>query len=309
MNKLLAIVGPTATGKTELAINVAKQINAEIVSADSMLVYKELNIGVAKPSRQQRNMIAHHLIDIACFKEAFSAGKYQKLARQAIEDILARHKTPLLTGGTGLYVRAAIDKLNFPKGQTDSEIRKSLEKEALEEGTAKLYCKLKKLDPEAAASIETNNKRRIIRALEVIKTTGKKFSDYQTNWDNYRSIYNTTLVGLSLDRQELYTRINHRVDRMIKDGLIDETKLLLKQSFKTSLTAKQALGYKEILEYLEEKTSLDEAIGVIKKRTRNYAKRQVTWFKKDPRIHWVNIKGKNIKQTTAEIIDLYYKKC
>ena len=296
---VLVIVGPTATGKSEVAFEIARNRNAEIVSADSMQIYRDMDIGTAKPEPEIRKIVPHHLIDIADFKQPFSAALYQKKARGAIDDILKRDKLPILVGGTGLYVRAAIDDFKFPEGNIEARIRNDLEEELSQKGIDDLYNELIKIDPEAADFIDKNNGRRIIRALEVYRLTGKPFSDFRKQGEKPKSIYPVVIAGLKLDREVLYDRINRRVKTMIEKGLIEETQRLIESSYREAIVSGQAIGYKELIDYIDGKDPLSEAVEKIKTRTRHYAKRQITWFNKDPRIVWFN--AENPRRTVKEI--------
>lgn len=303
-NLVIAIVGPTATGKSNAAIELAALINGAIISADSMLVYKHMDIGTAKPTMEQRKTVEHYLIDIAEPSEEFSVARYQQLAREKIGEIKSKSKIPIIVGGTGLYIRAALDSFTLPPKDASESVRSKLELRAKNEGINKLYEELLRLDPEAEKIIDSQNERRIIRALEVIELTGQPFSSNRKAYEEKKSIYDTKYFGLNLPREKLYDRINQRVDLMVKNGLAEETKALMKLGFENSITAKQALGYKEILEFIYNRSTLSDSIEKIKQRTRNYAKRQITWFKADPRINWIEIENKTTMQVAEEI----YKK-
>lgn len=277
------------------------------MSADSMQIYKGMNIGTAKVTQEEMRNIPHYLIDIIDPAEPFSVAEYQRLARQAINDIASRGKIPILVGGTGLYVRAVIDKLEFPAGETASEIRKKLEKRADREGPDALYKELIEKDPASADIVHPKNVRRIIRALEVIELTGRPFSEFHRTWKNRESIYDLEMFGLTMDRQKLHERINRRVDKMISAGLIDEVRNLVAHGYERFLTSQQAIGYKELIGYLKGEESLDEAVGTIKARTRQYAKRQLTWFRADPRVKWIDVDDKSINEVVDEIIDMLKK--
>jgi len=291
--KVLVITGPTAIGKSRIALGLGKKLNGEIVSADSMQVYKGMDIGTAKPDKKDRQSVPHHLIDIIDPDEDFSVATYQDVARKAIEGISDCKKLPILVGGSGLYIRAAIDELDFPKGTLDSKIRKKWEAELKRVGLLRLHGKLKELDPKAAENIHPHNSRRMIRALEVIESTGHPFSDFQRKWDQRKSIYNSEIIAFILPRSELYAKIDGRVDRMIADGLIEETKKLVEGGYGKTITSKQALGYQQVLNYLDDKISLADCINVIKRDTRRFAKRQITWLKADPRIFWIDLSDKS----------------
>src|SRR3990170_8426053 len=264
MQKLLAIVGPTAVGKSAVALEVAKRLNGEIISADSMQVYQGMDIGTAKPSLQELKEVKHHLIDLVTPSQDFSVAEYQKLAREAINEIESRARYPIVVGGSGLYIRAVIDDLKFPQGLVGSPIRLELEKEAALKGGEALYLELKKLDPEAAKKIHPRNVRRVIRALEVIKVNGGLFSDFQKEWEKRKSVYDLIIVGLDVPRDELFFRIDERIDRQLEAGLLEEVKTLLSQGYGGAITAKQALGYKELGDYLEGKWCFDEGGGEFK---------------------------------------------
>ena len=308
MQKLLAIVGPTAVGKSAVALEVAKRLNVEIVSADSMQVYLGVDIGTAKPSLQELKEVKHHLINLVIPSQDFSVAEYQKLAREAINEIESRARYPILVGGSGLYIRAVIDDLKFPQGLLGSPVRLELEKEAALKGGEALYFELKRLDPEAAKKIHPRNVRRVIRALEVIKVTGRLFSDFQKEWEKRESVYDLIMVGLDVPRDELFTKIEQRIERQLEEGVLEEVKMLLSQGYGGAITAKQALGYKELADYLEGKCSLAVAVDQFKRRTRNFAKRQLTWFRRDPRINWIDVSGKTPSEVTDDIISYLQKK-
>ena len=279
---LPAIVGPTASGKTEAAMAFAETMNAEIVSCDSMLVYRGMDIGTAKPSPQEQRRIPHHLIDIAEPSETFSVAEFQRLAADALEGIAARGKRAVIAGGTGLYFRAIVDRLEFPK--TDPATRLDLETEAIA-GQERLYERLGDLDPAAAAKIEPGNTRRTVRALEVAAVTGRPFSSYAESWDVYPAD-DVRAAGIDIPKPVLAARIERRVAGMIDDGLLDEVRGLADRGFSEWLTAGQAIGYAEMVRHLHGELSLDEAVAQTVKRTKALARRQIAWFKKDPRIRW-----------------------
>ena len=306
MSKVLVIAGPTASSKSALSLEIAKYIPAEIISADSMQVYKGMDIGTAKINLEKQKSVKHHLIDVASIKEPFSAALYQKQARKAIEVVKKKNKLPIVVGGTGLYIRAAIYKLRFPEAPEEQtkKVRKYLEAELTEKGLAYLQEKLMEKDREAYESIDIDNSRRVVRALEVIEVTGKPYSGYRKDWDNLRLEYPAVLIGLTMPREMLYERINSRVDEMIEKGLLEETRRLVELGLKKALVAKQALGYKELIEFIDGKVSCEEAIEAIKKRTRHFAKRQLTWFKKDPNIKWYDIFETPLKTIANQTIHL-----
>ncbi|NYE58163.1 tRNA (adenosine(37)-N6)-dimethylallyltransferase MiaA [Carboxydothermus ferrireducens] len=299
--KLIIIVGPTAVGKSALGIKVAKKINGEIISGDSMQVYKYMDIGTAKVLPEEREGVPHHLIDILEPFQKYSVALFQKEARRLIKEINARGKIPIIVGGTGLYIRSVIDPYDFTDFSFDPVFREKLEQAAKEKGSLYLHQMLEKIDPVAAQKIHSNDLRRIIRALEVYEHTGKPISYYWERGKQSKPQYRLLYYGLTMDRALLYQRINERVDKMIEKGLIAEVKRLLQMGFKES-TAMQALGYKEIVQYLEGKITLDEAIYLIKRDTRRFAKRQLTWFRRDPRIKWFDSGKESLEKITEKII-------
>jgi tRNA dimethylallyltransferase len=276
--RVLAIVGPTAAGKTALALDVAAVLDAEIVSVDSMQIYRGMDIGTDKPTAEMRALVPHHLIDLMDPGHPLTVSEYQELGRGAIEDIAGRGKTPLLVGGSGLYFRAIVDDLRFPP--RSPEIRAELEAEVEREGAEALHLRLTEVDPKAAAKIEPGNARRIVRALEVIELTGRPFSENEA-WDSYDSIYDLRIAGITRGRDALYELVAARVDRMLERGLVEEVKGL---NGELGTTARQALGYKQIL---DEPDAGEEAWrNEIVRATKRFARRQESWFKTDPRIQW-----------------------
>lgn len=304
--QVIAVVGPTGVGKSAAALEFARLIDAEIVSADSMQIYRGMDIGTDKPPPPVLTLIPHHLIDVANIKENFSVAIYQQLARKAIGEISANGRMPLVVGGSGLYVRAALDPLEFPTGKLLSTYRRRLEETAKKDSDA-LWRQLNKIDPQAAAKISPKNTRRIIRALEVVETSGELFSQKSQDWRERRSIYDTFFVGLRMDRDRLYEKIEERVEMMMRRGLLTETRNLVEKGLLESITAKQALGYKELIDFLDDKLTLDKAVALIKQRSRQYAKRQLTWFRADPRIHWLPVDDLNSNQTAEAIKSLVTK--
>ncbi len=300
MQKLLVIVGPTAVGKTEIAIKVAQRLDGEIISADSMQIYRGMNIGTAKPTLEEQAGILHHMIDIVDPGEPFSVADYQKMAREKIKEVADRGRLPILAGGTGLYVRAVIDPYNFIPANTDWDLRSRLRQQARELGLEALYNRLSEVDPVAAERIHPNDERRIIRALEVYQTTGQPLSFWEQQPDEQRPIYDLIMIGLHRPRPELYDRINRRVDLMLEHGLLEEAQNLLAQGLDEKFIANQAIGYKEFFAYLRGEESLAEATEKLKQGTRRYAKRQLTWFRADRRIHWVQV-GEN--RTAVELVN------
>lgn len=283
---VIFIVGATASGKTDAAIRLAKRISGEIVSADSRYLYRGMDIGTAKPSLEERQGVPHWLIDVADPDETWSLSLFQKAADEAVRDIHARGKRPILVGGTGQYFRAILEGWSIPEGEPDYRLREVLEKWGNEIGAEELHRKLGRIDPEAAVKIDWQNMRRTIRALEVIFTGGKKFSAQRTRKD---PPFDAVIFGMYRDRAELYRRIDLRVDLMIRNGLVEETAGLLAKGYAETLPSMSAIGYKEICAYLRGEYPLEEAAQLIKFRTHNYVRRQANWFKADdPSIRWID---------------------
>ena len=281
--KILVIAGPTAVGKTELSINIAKRLNGEIISADSMQIYKYMDIGSAKVTKEEMDNVTHHMIDVVDPKDSFSASEFKEMATKNINDIITRNKLPILAGGTGLYIDAVTCNMNFSESEKDENYRLELEELAIKHGNEYIHNMLKDIDEKSYNSIHPNNRKRVIRALEVYKLTGKPFSSYNAGEDFYKSNYDVRYFVLTMDREKLYNRINLRVDIMLEKGLVDECIKLRDMGYNSQMQSMQGIGYKEILYYLENRLSLEEAIDMIKQGSRNYAKRQLTWFKRDPR--------------------------
>ncbi|MRS12410.1 MAG: tRNA (adenosine(37)-N6)-dimethylallyltransferase MiaA [Actinobacteria bacterium] len=302
-SNVIGIVGPTGVGKTSLADGLARRIVGEVVGADSMQVYRGMDIGTAKQPHSSRG-VPYHCIDILDPGEAYSAALYQREARAAIEDIVSRGNTPILVGGTGLYVRAALDELDFPLGELTGPTRKELERRAAEFGPDVLYAELQALDPEAAARIHPNNVRRTIRALEMLGS-GVSYATQAAGFSSRRFHYpGARLVGIEMARDELYARIDARVREMIREGLVSEVEALLAQGYRGALTASQAIGYKEIVRVIDGYESLDSATESIQQASRRYAKRQLTWFRADPRIEWLDVTGLSAPEALQAALDL-----
>jgi tRNA dimethylallyltransferase len=298
ISNLPIIVGPTAVGKTAIAIELAEEIGAEIISADSMLVYRGMDIGTAKPSAEERARVPHHLIDVADPREDFSVGQYLRLAEAAIADITGRGKIPLVVGGTGLYVRALTDGL-FEGASADPELREGLlERENSEPGT--LYAQLKEADAEAAARIHPSDIRRIVRALEVFLKEGKPISEVHREHKAGSHPRPANIVGLTLGRPALYRRIEERVDTMMAGGFLDEVRGLREQGCTREMTSMYALGYKQLLAHLDGETTLEEAVGLIKRDTKRYAKRQFTWFNAVTEVRWIDL---STRGSRAEVLE------
>ena len=302
MNKpnVIVICGPTASGKTALSIELAKKIDGEIVSADSMQIYKDMNIGSAKPTVEEMQGIPHYVLDEVEPTKRFSVADYKKRAEEAIEKILAKRKTPIVVGGTGLYANSLIYSIEYDDIKLDEKYRNNLMEIAnTEEGLKKLYEEAKKIDGKAMEKISPNDKKRIIRILEIYNATGKNKTEQEIESRKNEVKYDYKVFGINMERSLLYERINKRVDIMVKQGLIEEVKNLIKKYPKFP-TAMQAIGYKEIVEYLNNEITKEEAIEKIKQETRRYAKRQITWFKRIENLIWLD--GLNSTQNNINII-------
>jgi tRNA dimethylallyltransferase len=285
---VVAVVGPTGVGKTELAESLAVALGGEIVSADSMQVYRGMDIGTSKQPQEHRR-VPYHCIDLVEPGSAYSAAVYQRDARAAFEDIRARGRRPVLVGGTGLYVRAALDEMEFPEGEYDSPVRAEIEAQAASLGAAGLHGLLAERDPDSAALIHPNNVRRVVRALEMLATGGPTYAHQAARFSERRAAVPAILIGLTMERSALCARIDERVDGMLAAGLLDEVARLLASGYRGALTASQAIGYKELVPVLEHGADVQEAVAAIKRATRRYAKRQLTWFRADPRISWIDV--------------------
>jgi tRNA dimethylallyltransferase len=291
---LIIILGPTATGKTRLAVELAQKLNGEIISADSMQVYRGMDIGTAKPTMEERQGIPHYLIDIRNPDEEWTVSDFVREAQSLKIEVQNQGKIPIIAGGTGLYLWALLEGFSFPITPPDKELRARLEKEPV----SALSSRLSAVDPKAASKIHPHDKKRIIRALEVYELTGKPISELQRKKVSHSprlsvGNYPATLIGLTLPREELYSRINQRVDSMIEKGLIEEVKKLLNKGYSKSLPAFQALGYKEVVEFIDGRWTIEEMIFELKKRTRHFARRQMTWFRRFKDVNWFSPDEKN----------------
>ncbi|WP_453996786.1 tRNA (adenosine(37)-N6)-dimethylallyltransferase MiaA [Bacillus nitroreducens] len=289
--KLVVLIGPTAVGKTKLSIELAKKLNAEIISGDSMQIYKGMDIGTAKITSEEMEGIPHHLIDIKEPHESFSVAEFQEVVRKLITEIHKRGKLPMIVGGTGLYIQSVIFDYQFTDDASDPKYREILEQQVAEEGVDTLYQELQQIDPDSAKRIHPNNVRRVIRALEIFKTTGKTMTEYMDD-QKQELVYDLALVGLMMDRELLYERINKRVDLMIESGLLHEVARFYSQGLRDCQSI-QAIGYKELYEFLDGTISLEEAISKLKQNTRRYAKRQLTWFRNKMNVKWFDMGSKN----------------
>ncbi|MBQ7347203.1 MAG: tRNA (adenosine(37)-N6)-dimethylallyltransferase MiaA [Clostridia bacterium] len=289
--KILAVVGPTASGKSALAVALAHRLGGEIVSCDSMQIYRRMDIGTAKPSAEETDGIPHHLIDTVEPHASFSCADYVCAARAAVAEIAARGKLPILCGGTGLYLDAFLRGRGFEETECDPALRQSLFDFAQAHGNHALHERLAQVDPESAAAIHENNVKRVVRALEIYETTGMTKTEADRRSRQFESPYDATVIGLRYEAREvLYARIDRRVDKMLADGLLDETRALMAEGvFERNATAAQAIGYKELLGYLRGEQSLDEATEALKRATRRYAKRQMTWFGAKEYVRWIDV--------------------
>lgn len=289
MEPVIVIVGPTASGKTALSIELAGEINGSIVSADSMQIYRYMDIGTAKPNEIERSGIRHYMIDEVDPDENFSVAKYRELALGYLSRIVKEGRHPIIAGGTGLYINSLIYNISFSETICDEELRETLKAEAKEKGNRYLYERLKAIDPEAAAKIHENDIKRIIRAIEVFKHTNRPISEHARLSRLEPPPYNYIIYGLEWDRSRLYERIDQRVDKMLHEGLIEEVQRLVDMGYDKGTTAMQGIGYKEILSYLRGESSLEDTVGLLKLNTRHYAKRQLTWFRRIDGIKWITV--------------------
>jgi tRNA dimethylallyltransferase len=285
--KLVVIIGPTAVGKTKLSIALAKRLNGEIISGDSMQIYKGMDIGTAKIKPEEMEGIPHHLLDIKEPWESFSVVEFQQLARSHIHEISARGRLPMIVGGTGLYIQSVIYDYQFSAAPSDEAYRRQLRKIAEEKGEETLHEKLKAIDPESAERIHPHNLRRVIRALEIYHCTGKTMTEWQRG-QTKQLVYDAAIVGLTMEREQLYRRINERVEQMLAEGLLEEARALYDRGIRDCQSV-QAIGYKELYDYFDGRVSLEEAIEQLKQNSRRYAKRQLTWFRNQMPVQWFDM--------------------
>ena len=285
---LVILTGPTAVGKTALSIALAKAIGGEIISADSMQVYRHMDIGSAKIMPEEMEGVPHHLIDVLEPAEEFNVVVFQELAKQAAAEIYSRGHIPIVAGGTGFYIQALVYDIDFTENDEDTAFRRTLEEQAKREGTEALYERLRAVDPESCESIHAHNIKRVIRAIEFYEKTGKKISEHNREQRQNDSPYNFAYFVLNDDRERIYERINVRVDLMMAQGLVEEVRALRESGCRKEMVSMQGLGYKELLSYLEGETSMEEAVYLIKRDTRHFAKRQLTWFRREKEVIWVD---------------------
>ncbi|MCI8637985.1 MAG: tRNA (adenosine(37)-N6)-dimethylallyltransferase MiaA [Coprococcus sp.] len=287
---LIVLAGPTAAGKTKLSLRLSQAVGGEIISADSMQVYRHMDIGSAKIRKEEMEGVPHHLIDVLEPEEEFHVARFQDMAKRALQEIYARENIPILVGGTGFYIQALLYDIDFSRGEEDTEYRRMLEAFARKEGAGALHERLRKVDPEAADMIHANNVKRVVRALEFYHQTGTRISEHNEKERQKESPYRFVYFVLNDDRGRLYDRIDRRVDQMMEEGLVEEVAYLKERGCRKGMVSMQGLGYKEILAFLDGETSLEEAIRLLKRDTRHFAKRQITWFKREPDCIWLNWK-------------------
>ncbi|MBQ5951790.1 MAG: tRNA (adenosine(37)-N6)-dimethylallyltransferase MiaA [Lachnospiraceae bacterium] len=287
--RLIVIAGPTAVGKTALSLSLAQRLGGEIVGADSMQVYRRMDIGTAKASKEERALVPHHLIDVAEPDEPFDVTRYQELARAALEEIYARGRVPILAGGTGFYIQAVTRDIDFNSDASDPVFREEMEAYAREHGQAALHAMLRERDPDAADAIPPGNVRRVVRALEFLKTTGRRISEHNVAERARETPYDLTYLVLTRERSALYARIEERVDEMMEEGFLEETRALLESGIPGTAPSMQGLGYGDLQKYLRGECTLEHAVAEIKKNTRRYAKRQLSWFKREPDAVWLDV--------------------
>lgn len=288
-NNIVVISGPTASGKTAAGIEVAKRLNGEIISADSMQIYKYMNIGSAKPTKEEMQGIPHHMIDVVYPDEEFSVALFRNMAGRLIDEVVNKNHVPIIVGGTGLYINSLIYPYDFTDSPEDTSYREELTELAREKGNEFVHNMLQDIDPESFIRIHPNNLRRVVRALEVYRNTGKTISEYQNKSKEREMEYKVAYIGLTMDRNLLYNRINLRVDKMFDAGLVDEVKKLREMGYTRNMVSMQGIGYKEIFDYLDNECTIEETKEIIKQSSRRYAKRQLTWFRRDENIYWIEV--------------------
>lgn len=289
MKNLIIIVGPTAVGKTALSIEIAKRFDGEVISADSMQIYRGMDIGTAKATAIEMENIPHHMIDIVSPDSEFSVSDFKLGAYRCMDEIYARGKLPIVVGGTGLYVNSIVYKLDFADSGSDMEVRKKYYDYVETYGNEYIYEKLLEIDPDTAKRLNLNDTKRIVRALEVYELTGEPMSKTYKNFREENDEFNLVYIGLNMERSSLYERINRRVDIMLENGLVEEVTHLLSNGYRPDSTAMKAIGYKEVVEYLEGRVSYEEMVETLKQNSRRFAKRQLTWFKRDSRVVWFDV--------------------
>ncbi len=298
---LLILTGPTAVGKTSLSIALAKRLDGEIISADSMQVYRHMDIGSAKVTTEEMQGVRHHLIDVLDPQEPFNVTRFQSMAREAMEEIHGRGHLPVVVGGTGFYIQALVYDIDFKENEESTVIREELERLGKEKGGEYLHGILEEIDPESAAAIHANNRRRVIRAIEYYRMTGQRISEHNREEREKESPYQFFYYVLNCSRDLLYKRIDKRVDQMMEQGLVEEVRRLKTMGCRRGMVSMQGLGYKEILDYLDGRCGLEEAVRIIKRDTRHFAKRQITWFKREKDVRWLELE--NFDNDRAKVLD------
>ena len=302
--RLFILVGPTAIGKTSLSIELAKRLNGEIISADSMQIYKYMDIGTAKITEEEKSGVIHHLIDEVTPDVEFSVSDFQSKANTYIDEVAGKGMFPMIVGGTGLYINSLIYDLNFTTSISNWDLRREYEKKATTHGNEYIHDELRSIDPISADRIHANDIQRVIRALEIYNETGKPMSEYYKDFRKPNDKFDIVMIGLTMDRDKLYERINQRIDIMMDSGLIEEVKSLLDRGYDENLISMQAIGYKEVIQYLKGECSLEDTIEILKRESRRYAKRQLTWFRREERVHWIDLDEYDNKDNLLEhIID------
>lgn len=303
MRLVVSVVGPTAVGKTALSLSLAQTAGGEIINADSRQVYRYMDIGTAKPSREERSLVPHHIIDIINPDETFDLATYQKMAYELIRSIHDRGRTPILVGGTGMYTWSVLEGWNIPEVPPDMKLRKQLEERAAREGRETLYRELQELDPEAAAKIHPHNLRRVIRGLEVHSSTGRRLSEMQTK---SAPGFDCLIIGLTATRQKVYSMIDERVERMVEQGLVDEVRSLIDRGYGLDLPSMATVGYKQIGQFIKGESALPAAVQKIKYETHRLALHQYGWFRlSDPRIKWIDVEEGHVEEGAAELVRTY----
>ena len=303
--RLIIVTGPTAVGKTALSVALAKRLCGEIISADSMQVYRHMDIGSAKVSEEEMGGVRHHLIDILEPSEEFNVARFKQLAGEAVRDIASRGAVPIVAGGTGFYIQSVLYDIDFTQTTEDPAFRREMEEKAGREGPMAIHALLREVDPRAADAIHANNVKRVIRALEFNRQTGMRISDHNEAERQKESAFDSYYYVLTTDRPALYERIDRRVDQMMEQGLVGEVERLRAMGCRRDMVSMQGLGYKEILSYLDGEISLDEAVRIIKRDTRHFAKRQLTWFKREREVRWLNLAdfGNDLERVAAHVME------
>ncbi len=306
---LIILTGPTAVGKTALSIELAKAVGGEIISADSMQVYRHMDVGSAKVTPEEMQGVPHHLIDVLDPDEDFNVTRFQSMAKEVMEGIYARGHVPVIAGGTGFYIQALLYDIDFKANDDSPAIREELERIGEEKGSRYLHEMLREVDPESADTIHANNRKRVIRAIEYYRMTGQKISEHNKEEHDKESPYRFYYYVLNCDRALLYERIDQRVDIMLESGLVDEVAMLKNMGCKRGMVSMQGLGYKEILDYLDGNCTLEEAVYILKRDTRHFAKRQITWFKRERDVRWLELEnfGGSRRKVLEYILEDYYK--